>query len=312
MNLLFSLPVALGIVAAFVSPYYALELNQHTIYILSGMTFLVYLKNNFSLSLDFKKNVTKYFYCLFLSGCLMPAIMWLICSAILSSTSLKIGFFWATLAPTALFVPTLLKENQNGRQRASEFMTLSIFGMALIAPVMSYVFWGNSIDLNLKSYCMDMLVAAVGPVTLTAIINKTALVKKLNKLLSPFLVATCTFVLVGVLSYIFLGTAFLKLNLATISGKDLIVTAILSIGFNFIIYFFTYLLTPRASQEKINHWQLIAVSTKNIALMGGILIFYRPQSVLPIAGIFISHAIFIFCYNHLVQWEAQRFIKKTI
>ena len=305
MNILFGLPILIGIILGLTWPYYALELNQYTIYILFFMTVLSLSRIDFNALKRINKHKIPLFMSLFVHYFIAPCLVWLVAHFILRNESLRLGFFWAALTPTALFVPTLITKNIDSEQFeiSTQFLILSMIIMPAPALLMSNLFFEQAIPLNLRTYLTDVILVTTIPILLVFVLTKIPNLQKLLKLMSLKLVHISNMFLVGTLSYIFLGTAILKLNFGTLDLNEQIAVVAMSVAFNFLIYFLIPIFLKKLVDVEYFQSMRVCLSVRNVAIAGSLLLFYRPQSVLAIVGIFLSHWIFISVFNKLGKWK---------
>lgn len=295
MNFFFTVPIFLGVICAYVWPYYALEINSFTIYILAIMSFVAFAKLNYSFS-TFKKNISyESIYFLFIGFFVLPAIIWLFSYFIFENVSIRIGFFWAALSPVALFVPGFLGKKVKSEEQTHSFGILisSIFLFLISAFYMSQLFFKDHIDIPIRNYFIDTSIAILIPLSIVLILKQIAYFKNFFEKISNQVINLTNFWIVGLLTYIFLGTALLKMNYATLTHFELVKLIIVSILFDFILFGIIKLTSIGIKLKKFKKSYELSLSLRNVALAGGILLFYSPQSVLPIAGIFISHGLFL-------------------
>lgn len=303
MNIFFGLPILIGIIFGLVSPYYALELNQYTIYILALMSVLSLCRIDFETFKLVPKNRAPHLAALFVHYLIVSSLVWVAAHFLFENESLQLGFFWASLSPTALFVPTLITKNIQSKdyEIAIQFLILSMILMPPIAWLMSFLFFGQALSINLKTYAIDLFLVTTAPIAIVLLLTKVKLFKKVMMAINLKTIHVLNLLLVGLLSYIFLGTALLKLNFRTLSFAEQGTIVLFSLGFDFLIYFGVPFFLRRLVDKEYFQSLRTCISVRNVAIGGSMLLFYRPQSVLSIVGIFISHWIFISIYHFLAE-----------
>lgn len=255
------------------------------------------------------KSINKYKYPLMMGLSvhffIVPCLIWLVAHFILINESLQFGFFWAALTPTALFVPTLLTKNIDSEEFevSTQFLILSMIVMPMPALLMSTLFFDQLIPLNLRTYLTDIVLVTTIPILLVFALSKIPNLQKILKIMSLKFIHISNMFIVGMLSYIFLGTAVLKLNYNTIDLNEQIAIVFMSVFFNFLIYFISPIFLKKLVGVDYFQTLRVCLSVRNVAIAGSLLLFYRPQSVLAIVGIFISHWIFISAFNKLGKWK---------
>jgi predicted Na+-dependent transporter len=289
------IPVLLGFTLAFFWPYAALDLGSYSLFLLMALMFAttLFVESRFSqifrdfLSLEFFVGI---FFCFFL----IPSIFWLLSKFLFLEQALDYGIFWASLCPIALVAPQFTKNQRGDVNFSFSLMIGSAILFPLAAVAMNFLYFPHFARFQIVSQLRDIIFISTIPTILALVIQRVIPLQILSptKKAVPYV----NMLLIGLLSYIYMGAALQKLNLHLNSLLPLLTAFSLALLLDFGVYFtLPYLLKPLTISHERKIALRVSLSMKNVALSGGILLFEFPLSTLASSFVFGAHSM-LFTY----------------
>lgn len=285
-------PILLGLIAAIFYPYFALPLNEFTIYLLFALMFLSALQlKKFKLKVSLAEGATLLlgvFFCF----CLLPAVTWLLSQFLIKDEILRYGTFWATLCPIAIVAPFFVSRLDANEEFSFKFVVASTVAFPIFSGFMTSIFSPQLESINLRPFLIDIFLLVSAPVIVAIIIgNKLKEGSDFVNGIRKYSPALCM-ALIGILAYIILGTIRLRINIQLISLFDWLGIAALSIAQDFLTFLILPSLLFRLVPAKELQSLRISLSMKNVVVAGSILGFYLPKAAIPAVLVLFVHALF--------------------
>ena len=220
---------------------------------------------------------------------ILPLIFFGIASLTINSLSLKYGILVSLMMPTALIIPSFLKDGSNS-QRVSYIYLLSslIIGPIFLINYTKLLFVDYAAIETLplfKSYGFLILL----PIPIAYLLKKT-LPKVVASLKENSVRLNIVFL--SILFFILSGNIHNKVISIGISTKEIIISFLIVSLYDFSTYF----LVKYFYKGELKDVLALSFSVKNVALACGILLFYDPFAAIVPALNLISH-MFIFSYS---------------
>ncbi len=285
------IPVLLGFTLAFFWPYLALDLGSFSIFFLSFLMLATTLLSDWHWKSHWKDFFTfEFSLSVFLGFLFLPALVWGLSFPIHQHQALDYGLFWAALCPVAIVAPQFCTKESD-----KNFSFSLVVGSALVFPffayVMNHLFFPSFARMQIGTQLKDMLFLSTVPVALGLGIRTFLPEIPLKKF--RLYLPMANMILIGVLSYTYMGAALQKLSITNLDWAPLAYVIVLAFLLDFGMYFFmgSILKTFQISPDRKKSMQ-ICLSMKNVAISGGILLFEFPVATLASSFVFLAHSFF--------------------
>ncbi|TDP54150.1 putative Na+-dependent transporter [Bacteriovorax stolpii] len=281
--------VLIGILLGWSFPFYALAFSKWAFVVLFILLSINMISVDLKIKSIFNYNSTD-FYFIFFSYFFIPALVFTSAHFLNVAHTLKLGFFITGLAPLAIITPQFLSE-QDKKQLALKHILSSTFLFPLYFSIMVYCFFNQMIKVDILSIILDSLLLTILPILLVfsfkKIFKKSSdqLIKKVGQGL-PLI----NMLLIGILSFIFVGSSYLKNDLHHFMTQDWIAIICFAVFQDFGVFFLAKLFKfPKA--------YAIAVSMKNVPFVGIFALLFFPQALIAIISILVVHIFLIFFHS---------------
>ena len=298
-NYLYPLFIFIGLALGWLFPFYALSLSRWAFLFL----FFLLVLNIFPVDLKLKSILTynqqdRYF--IFFSYFFIPSFVYTISLFLKINESIRLGFFMTALAPFAIVAPQFLNSNTD-KQLALKHILTSTFLFPIYFTFMIFLFFPKNVQFNIVSIILDSFILTALPIFLILIFNhffarqKIKIQKKINQFL-PIL----NMLILGTLSFIFIGSSFLKNDISNFTLLDWIAVVCLAFFQDFGVYAISKFFNFEAAYRT-------TISMKNVAFVGTFALIFYPKALLPTIAILVAHAV-LFLYFSFNQREKSHLI----
>lgn len=285
-SFLFVSPIFLGSLLAFFFPFQALKISFLAFYIilLLGLINISFISlNPKTLLREF--NFIKIIFDICLLYLLLPSLHLIVSFSFKMDKSIQFGIMMASLSPIAVIVPQFM-QNKKDKDLSIIYVILTTLLYPPMLMLYTYTFNFNQSGLQFFPLIWDSIFLTSIPLIFGLIIElffprtKSVLKSSISKVAPAINMVT-----IGVLVFIFFGSAFSKLNFSRLNIGVLIYIALNSLFQDFgTFYLMKRLKYPTCEQ--------ISFSLKNIALSGGILMLFQPMSIFACTAVFFAHGLF--------------------
>ena len=278
-------PVWIGLVLAFVFPYYGLALSRWgflALFVLSLSNTVVFTFKSYSIS---RKAWVELLTNVAICYSLLPALQLLLAKLMLHDRSLQLGVLFAAISPVAIVAPQFLKKADWEKNKSVLYVLIS----TLLYPVLCYAYLKvlklEGLGIQIWPLIWDVLALTLIPLVISAGFEIFAGGLK-HRFLGAFESPSrwLNMMLIGFLVFVYFGSGFAKINqseITVVSLGGLVAIAIFqdfgTLGLMKILGF------SRVEQ--------ISFSIKNVALSGGVMLVFHPQATLACSFVFIAHAL---------------------
>jgi predicted Na+-dependent transporter len=295
------LPIILGLGAAYLWPYAALEIGRFTVAILMVLMFFSTLLTRSSLrSVMTHLRAGDLWIGVFFCFAIVPATTWLLTNFTFHVDTLAYGFFWAALCPAALVAPQFVRARGGDVDFCFSLVIVSSLLTPLLAPLLGILFFPGQMRLQAWPLFLDLVLTVALPALLG--LGTRPFVRRGEVTLRRYL-PWVNMALIGALAYAFLGAAILRLNLSTLGAKDWLPLVALALGFDFLSYFALLAMLRPLIRDPARLCALrVSLSMKNVAISGTVLLFSLPLAALASSFVFAGHALFF----SFLAWRPDR------
>lgn len=282
--------ILIGVMMGSLFPFYALSMARWSFLFL----FILLLINLFPVSLKLKtilefRKTDLYF--IFFSYFFIPSLVYIVATIFQLGQSLKLGFFMTNLAPFAIITPQFMQRNDDKITALRQILTAT-FIFPLYFSLMLFLFFPKIVKFNILSIAQDSILLTVLPVIIIGLFTlffnniKIKIQDKIGSIL-PLL----NMVIIGILSFIFVGSSYLKNDLHAFTRFDWIAIIALALFQDFGTYYL-------AGFFKFSETYKIVLSMKNVPFIGIFALIFFPQALFPTIMILLVHTLLVIFHSH--------------
>lgn len=282
--LLLVIPLWLGLLLSLLYPYQGLAFSKWGIVAL----FLLGILNTIGLDINVIKNrksVQTLKLLPFIGGYVFfPAIQLILAFFLVSDPFLQLGVLFAAISPTAMIAPQFFRVGSNERGDAVYYFLISTIAYPLLITAYMHLFDFQLLDIPILPMVKDVLIVTILPVLMSLSLKKFRLYKKIIAQKNMiYILQLANLILVGFLIFTYFGSTLIKINLDQYGLFQIIAV----FGLAFFQNFGTFFFFRKFGASDVDS---ISFSIKNVALSGGILSVFSPQSILACSSVFVAHA----------------------
>lgn len=290
---LYPIFILIGVILGNLFPFYALSTSRWSFLFL----FVLLLLNIFPIKMSLKTvlQLTKAdIYFLSFSYFFIPSLVFILCLVLQAPQSLKLGFFMTNLAPFAIITPQFMPDNKD-KVAALRQILVSTFTFPLYFALMLFLFFPSIINIKILPIAQDSLILTVLPLMIIFLLNFyfPKIKDDIQKKISPAL-PVLNMIIIGILSFIFVGSSYLKNETGNFGSYDWIIIITLALfqdfGTYFLAKFFDFSETYR-----------IVLSMKNVPFVGIFALVFFPQALFPTIMILIVHILLVLFHSFNFQ-----------
>ena len=276
-------PVWLGIALALAFPYYGLAMSKWGFLTLLALSFSNLFFFEFRKTWRSGESSKGMFFYLFIGYVLWPCLQMILAKTFIQDPSLQLGVLMASIAPVAIVGPQFLPEKS--RDRAITYILLSTLFFPLICfsylKILGFERWG----VQVVPLVRDTFILTFLPLIISFLVEILApSLKSWMAARTQKVIPWINMIFVGFLIFVYFGSAFAKTNLSEIGYGMIFGLILMALFQDFGLYsIMKWLKFPREEQ--------ICFSMKNVALSGGVLLVFHPQSILACSIVFVAHAL---------------------
>lgn len=288
---LFGLPIIIAFVLGYYFPYTALSLSPYAFIILFLMMTFSALDMNWTVLKKIPENKVPLLSGLFFLFLYFPLMQWFLARALVSEVSLFYGTLLASISPVAIVAPGFTRMHKGDEDLSFLFMILS---MVLFPPMVLLTLSITHQTMHMRPIVYDMAILIFVPLVLGKIIKiiDQKIFKKRITIFCKSIANEFNMLSIAFLAFIYLGASISKLNLTYTPWKESLGVLLVIFFQDFGVYFLGRFLMRKLFEKPKADALAIGLSMKNLAVAGGILLFYDPKASLAGALGFFVHALF--------------------
>ena len=281
-NLLFSIPMVVGILAGIAFPYQSLSLVWSSSFLLALLLMLNAAEATPAAALaSLRSAPVLSALLLFLLFGALPAVQTAMAAFLLQDSAYVFGVAAASLAPPALVVPLFLKRNGGDSALGLSLVVAGTLLCPLLMVPMLGLFGVNQGYLDTRALFMASLPLTLLPVACGLAIPRLApAALPVLRRLAPALNA----LLLGLLLFILVGSSVPRMPLRHWWNGDLPWLLAIMLWMDFGVY--------AAAKLSLGETAAILLSARNLAIPASLLLFFDPRAALPAAVGLVVHAAF--------------------
>jgi hypothetical protein len=294
---IYPLFILIGVFFGWLFPFYALTLGRWSFLFLVILLLLNMFPVNLKPSTVF--NYTKKdFYFLFFSYFFIPSLIFVFASKLNVRHSIVMGFFMTNLAPFAIITPQFMCSSDEKLIALRQIITAT-FTFPIYFTLMLFLFFTKTIKFSIFSIVKDSLLLTLFPILIIFILN--TFFKDLKLKIQSSIADTLpilNLLIIGILSFIFVGSSYLKNDISVYDRYDWIAIIALALfqdfGTYYIAKFFEFSETYRT-----------VLSMKNVPFVGIFALIFFPQALVPTISILIVHTLLVLFHSFNFRKQTQ-------
>lgn len=294
---IYPLFILIGVFFGWLFPFYALTLSRWSFLFLVILLLLNMFPVNLKPStvLNYTK---KDFYFLFFAYFFIPSLVFVFANMFKVRHSIVMGFFMTSLAPFAIVTPQFMKSNDQKLMALRQIIT-STYLFPIYFTLMLFLFYTKTIKFSIFAIAKDSLLLTLLPILLIFIFNfffkdlKTKIQSSVENTL-PIL----NMLIIGILSFIFVGSSYLKNDFNIYYYNDWIAIISLALFQDFGTYYI-------AKYFDLSKTYRTVLSMKNVPFVGIFALIFFPQALVPTISILIVHSLLILFHSFNFRKQMQ-------